>query len=100
MNTELELYKLITSPDEDSIDIKWVDDFGWIDDKFMIWVSKCYWHHFMTRLTQIFGYPLCPAVSGIDAKIYDETICFALSDMLSEDGINLEYVFPKNKYKH
>lgn len=35
MNKELELYKLITEPD-----IQYADEFGWIDDEFVIWVSK------------------------------------------------------------
>ena len=40
MNYELELYKLIMTPDEDDPDISYVDEFGWINDtEFCVWIN-------------------------------------------------------------
>lgn len=94
MNKELELYKLITEPD-----IQYVDEFDWIDDEFVIWVSKWWWNEFITRLTQIFGYSIFDE-GGFNAKIQTDCICFVLSDITDEYGIDLEEIFPKYKYKH
>lgn len=94
MNKELELYKLITEQD-----IQCADEFGWIDDEFVIWVSKWWWNEFITRLTQIFGYSIFDE-GGFNAKIQTDCICFVLSDIIDEYGIDLEEIFPKYKYKH
>jgi hypothetical protein len=97
MNKELELYKLIISPDND--DIQYVDEFGWIKDEFVVWVSKWWWNEFITRLTQILGYSIFDD-GGFDAKIQADGIYFTLSDVTDKYGIDLENVFPKEKYRH
>ena len=39
-NYELELYKLLMNPEEDDIDISYVDEFGWVNDtEFCVWIN-------------------------------------------------------------
>ena len=97
MNQSVEIYKLIVSPDEDDKDIQWVDEFGWIKDEFVVWVSKYWWTDFISKLTDILGYSIFDE-GGFDAKIQEDCICFVLSDITSD--IDFEEIFPKDKYQH
>ena len=39
-NYELELYKLLINPEEDDIDISYVDEFGWVSNtEFYVWIN-------------------------------------------------------------
>jgi hypothetical protein len=99
MDKELELYKLIAPPIELSNDVRWVDEFGWIEDEFVVWVSKWWWNDFIAKLTQILGYSIF-GDGGFKARIQADGICFVLSDITDKYGINLENVFPKEEYKY
>lgn len=99
-NYELELYKLIMGPDEDDQDISYVDEFGWISDtKFCIWITALWFGDFLEKLNDIFGYSLFDD-GGIEARIGSDYICINLEDFVGEYGVDLERIFPKNKYRH
>ena len=56
-NYELELYKLLINPEEDDIDISYVDEFGWVSNtEFYVWISLNWFNEFVKRLSDIFGY--------------------------------------------
>ena len=100
MNYELELYKLIMTPDEDDPDISYVDEFGWISNtEFCVWINITWLKDFMERIREIFG--ICAFdEGGIDAKVGCDYVAFDLEDITSMYGVNLEEVFPKSKYRH
>ena len=99
-NYELELYKLIMQPDEDDPDISCVDEFGWIcGEEFCVWVNLLFFKDFMERFKEIFGSEVFDE-GGIHAKIQEDCVCFALEDIMEWYGVELENVFPKDKYKH
>ncbi len=96
-NCELELYKLIMSTDdsEDSC----VSEMGWVSDtEFLVWVDWLWFKEFMDKITEIFGYGIFDD-ENFNANIQADTICIDLTDVL--DGyVDIEEVFPKDKYKH
>lgn len=99
-NYELELYKLIMHPEEDDPDFRCVDEFGWINnDEFCVWISHRVWDDFMDRFKKIFGLEIFDD-GGIAAQIQEDDICFDLQAAVEPYGVNLEEVFPKNKYEH
>lgn len=99
-NYELELYKLIITPDEEYSDVSYVDEFGWVSDtEFFVWINLIWFKEFVKRLNDIFGYSLFDE-GGIEARIGSNYVCINLEDFVNEYGINLETVFPKDKYKH
>ena len=68
-NYELELYKLLINPEEDDIDISYVDEFGWVSNtEFYIWINLNWFNEFVKRLSDIFGYSLFDE-GGIEARI-------------------------------
>lgn len=100
MNYELEIYKLITIPDEDDPDISYVDEFGWISNiEFCVWINITWLANFMERIQEIFGTDVFDE-GGIDAKVGCDYVFFNLEDITSMYDVNLEEVFPKSKYKH
>ena len=98
MNEELELYKLIIRPDEEDDDFTYVDEFGWVKEHFYVWIN--YWNikDFIEKLFDIFGYGICDD-GGFDANMQSDCICIDLEDVLG-GYIDLEDVFPKDKYQH
>lgn len=99
-NYELELYKLIITPDEEYSDVSYVDEFGWVSDtEFFVWINLIWFKEFVKRLNDIFGYSLFDE-GGIEARIGSNYVCINLEDFVNGYGINLETVFPKDKYKH
>lgn len=47
-NYELELYKLLINPEEDDIDISYVDEFGWVSNtEFYVWISLNWFKEFV-----------------------------------------------------
>lgn len=98
MSEELQLFKLITNPDEQDEDFSYIDEFGWVNDEFYIWIN--YWHlgKFINKLREIFGYGIFDD-GGFDGNIQEYGVCINLVDAL--DGyVDLEEVFPKDKYQH
>mgnify|MGYP003524336741 FL=1 len=55
-NYELELYKLLINPEEDDIDISYVDEFGWVSNtEIYVWINLNWFNEFVKRLNDIFG---------------------------------------------
>lgn len=98
-NCELELYKLIMTPDESHLDFSYISEFGWINDKeFCVWVGYIWLDHFMNGLKEIFGNGLFED-GGFNGNMREDCVCIDLCSAL--DGcLDIEDVFPKEKYKH
>lgn len=93
INYELELYKMITD-DENCI-----DELGWINDKqFCVWISYFRLDDFMDRAKSIFGYGMFDD-GGFNANMQSDGVCIDLYEMLG-DYLDIENVFPKEKYQH
>ncbi len=98
-NYSLELYKLITNPDEENRDIHYVSEYGWINDnEFIVWIENIWFKDFIDELEQIFGYGIYDD-GGIDATIMYDSVCIDLCELLG-DYLSIEEVFPKDKYPH
>ena len=97
MSDELKLYKLLTEIDEDEWII--VQELGWISNKeFCIWVSYAWIDVLVKELKSIFGYGIFDD-GGFDARMQGDCVCIDLC-MALEGYLDLENVFPKEKYKH
>lgn len=98
-NYGLELYKLIMTPDEEDLDFSYVSEFGWVNnEEFLVWVSFDWIKDFIERLTEIFGYGIFDD-GNFNANIQSDTVCIVLNEVL--DGyVDIEEVFPKDKYQH
>ena len=95
-NYELELYKLITEKEDEC---SYVSEMGWVSDtEFCVWV---YYHDlldFMDKAEEIFGYEMFDD-GGFNANMQSDCVCIDLCKML-ESYLNIEDVFPKEKYQH
>ena len=99
-NYELELYKLLITPEEDDADITYVDEIGWVSNtEFYVWINLNWFNEFVKRLNDIFGYSLFDE-GGIEARIFSDCVCIDLEEVISGYGIDLEEVFPRSKYTH
>ena len=99
-NYELELYRLIMNPDEDNTGISYVDEFGWVSDtEFFVWINSICFPDFLSRINDIFGYTLFDD-GGIEARIGTDYVCINLEDFAWKYDIDLERIFPKDKYRH
>ena len=97
MSDELSLYKLVLEEDEDSWSC--VSEYGWVNnDDFIVWIYHFNVENFIDELYKIFGYGLFDD-GGFKANVQRDYMCFDLCEIL--DGyIDLEDVFPKDKYRH
>lgn len=99
-NYELELYKLLINPEEDDIDIQYVEEFGWVSNtEFYVWINLNWFNEFVKRLNDIFGYSLFDE-GGIEARICSDCVCIDLEEVISGYGVDLEEIFPRSKYTH
>ena len=100
MNYELEIYKLIMNPDEDDLDISYVDEFGWTSDtEFSVWISIMWLSDFIAKIKDIFRINAFDD-GGLDATLGYDYVRINLVDIAEMYDVNLENVFPKNKYRH
>ena len=89
---ELELYKLIKEGE-------YVSEIGWInDDSFCAWISYMDLDDFIEQVVDILGYGIFDD-GGFDANMQEDGVCIDLCEMLG-GYIDVEDVFPKEKYKH
>lgn len=94
----LDLYKLCCTNDND-YESDMVDELGWINDKeFCVWVPYLYLEEFMDALTKIFGYRIFDD-GGFDANMQADGVCIDLCKAL-DAYIDLEAVFPRDRYTH
>jgi len=97
-NLELELYKLCCEEDRE-YKSQFVDEMGWINDKqFCVWVPYLWLREFMERMISIFGYGLFDD-GGFEANVQGDGLCIDLCEAL-ESYLEIEDVFPKDKYRH
>ena len=95
---EIELYKLCCTDDND-YGANMVDELGWINDKeFCVWVSYLYLSEFVGALKVMFGYGIFDD-GGFDANMQSDGVCIDLCKAIGE-YIDVEAVFPQDKYKH
>lgn len=98
-NYGLELHKLIITPDEEDLDISYVSEFGWVNNtEFLVWVDYIWFKDFMDKMIEIFGYGIFDD-ANFNANMQSDSVCIDLRDVLS-GYIDIEEVFPKDKYKH
>ena len=96
---ELALYKLFMTPDPEDTDLSYVSEFGWVSNtEFFVWVSYLYLEEFMEGLTEIFGDGIFDE-GGFDANMQEDGICFDLEEAVG-GYLDLEEVFPKDKFRH
>lgn len=96
-NYGLELYKIIKEGDGDGD--SYVSEFGWISTgEFCVWVDYWSLNDFMKKLKEIFGYGMFDD-GGFDANMQEDGVCIDLCEAL-ENYLNIEDVFPKDKYQH
>lgn len=89
---ELELYKLITESE-------YVEEMGWINEKeFCIWVSFMWIDELIEAMKKIFGNSLLDE-GGIDVHMLSDCVCIDLCDLLG-CYLQIEDIFPKDKYQH
>ena len=90
-NSELELYKLITSS---------IPEFGWIDDDhFYLWIWNFSLYDFIKSIKEILGqHPF--EEEGIEAHILEDSVCIDLSVLVDGMDIDLERVFPRHEFTH
>lgn len=92
MNEELELYKLCCDGDL-------VTELGWVSEtEFYVWVSYFCLEDFMRGLGKICGPELFDD-GGFEAYMQTGGVCIDLTEAVGW-CIDLEAVFPKEKYKH
>lgn len=98
MSDALELYKLCCTDDNEYSDC-FVDELGWISDmEFCVWVSYLYLKEFMEHLTEIFGNGIFDD-GGFNANMQEGCVCIDLCEAIG-GCIDVETVFPKDKYQH
>jgi hypothetical protein len=95
---ELELYKLIMTPDHSDTSFSYVSEMGWSGDMFLVWVDYWSFKEFMERLANIFGNGLFDD-GGFSANMQSDGVCIDLVEALGS-YIDIEDVFPKDKFKH
>ena len=96
---ELELYKLIMTPNENDLDFSFAEEIGWINEKvFCVWVSYYWIKEFIDGLKNIFGNGLFDD-GGFNANLQDTCICIDLCEAIGHI-VDIEKIFPKEKYKH
>lgn len=94
--TELELYKLCCTEDNE-YGICLPDELGWINGvEFCVWVPYINLGFFVDSVKKLFGNLFDDG--GLAANLRSDCVCINLSDALG-DRINLEEMFPKNKYQ-
>jgi len=81
------------------LDFSYVSEFGWVNnEEFLVWVDFNWIKNFIEKLTKIFGYGIFDD-GNFNANIQSDTVCIVLNEVL-EGCIDVEEVFPKDKYQH
>ena len=98
-NYGLELYELIMEDDLGNLYYPYISEFGWVSDtEFFIWISFDGFGDFIRDLTEIFGYGIFDDENFI-ANIQSDSVCIDLCEVLG-GYVDIEEVFPKEKYQH
>ena len=90
---EHRLYKIVTI-------IIYVSEFGWVnEEEFFVWVPHLYLANFVEELSKMFGLGIFDDGSFMGNIQYD-CVCIDLCDALKGCDIDLEEIFPKEKFTH
>ena len=95
---EVALYKMLMMPNESDFDDILIEEFGWVKDEFCVWIRHSMLDDFIQYFIHEFGYCELGA-GGIDVKLQDTYIVINLCELFG-DIVNIESVFPKDKYAH
>lgn len=95
---DMDLYILCCTKDNE-YETQLVDEMGWVSDKeFLVWVSYLWLKEFIEQMTKIFGYGLFDD-GGFTSHMQTDGICFDLTEAVG-DYMDIESLFPKDKYQH
>lgn len=95
---EVALYKMLMLPNEHDYEDILVEEFGWVNDEFCVWIRHFMLDEFVQYFIHEFGY--CGLdTGGIDVKLQDTYIVINLCELFG-DTVNIESAFPKDKYAH
>ena len=95
---EVALYKMLMLPNEYDYEDILVEEFGWVNDEFCVWIRHSMLDDFIQYFIHEFGYYGLDA-GGIDVKLQDTYIVINLCELFG-DTVNIESAFPKDKYAH
>ena len=97
---EIQLYKLIMNPDDRHPDVSYVTEFRWVNDKqFCIWIDYVWVEDFIKGMIEIFGHDIFVA-GEIYVNLQPNCLCIDLCEVFEYGDINIEELFPKDKYSH
>lgn len=98
ISEEVTLYKmLMLSNENDLVENTLVEEFGWVEDKFCVWIRHSALDEFIQYFIREFGY--CGLdEGGVDVKLQYECVVIDLCELLED--VDIESVFPKEKYIH
>ena len=97
ISEEVALYKMIMLPNENDFEDSLIEEFGWVKDEFCVWIIHSMLDEFIQYFIHEFGY--CGLDDGgVDVKLQYEYVVINLCELLGD--IDIESVFPKEKYTH
>ena len=95
---EVALYKMLMLPNENDLEDTLVEEFGWVKDEFCVWIRHSALDEFIQYCIREFGY--CGLDDGgIDIRLQYECVVINLCELLGDD-VDIESVFPKERYAH
>lgn len=94
---EVALYKMLMLPNENDFEDTLIDEFGWVKDEFCIWIRHSMLDEFVQYFIHEFGY--CGLDDGgMDVRLQNTYVVINLCELLED--VDIESVFPKEKYQH
>lgn len=96
---DIKLYKLLVTEDNEH-KTALADELGWVsDNEFFVWVSYLWINELIESLRKMFGESLFDD-GGFEGRFLNDCVCLDLKEILDGYDIELEDIFPPDKYKH
>lgn len=95
---EVALYKMLMLPNENDLEDTLVEEFGWVKDEFCVWIIHSVLDEFVQYFIREFGYYGLDS-GGVDVRLQYECVVVNLCELFGDD-VDIELVFPKDKYEH
>ena len=92
----LKLYKLLATEDNE-YETALADEIRWSADELLVWISYLWIKEFIDEITEMFGYGIFDD-GGFDGNFQSDCVCIDLERAIG-GCIDLESIFPKDKYK-